>query len=83
MTLQEATHLIDAVARYAYNAEFKEFAELYDTQDEDYLLGKYKLLQKDVGHFLGQLDEQHRGRFVRLVIDRYKKRSGTALQVTA
>ena len=81
MTMQEAIQLIDAVVRYAYNVEFDEFKKLYGTQDKAYLMSKYKLMQKDVGSFFGQLDDEHRIRFVQLVVERYARTAAITIPV--
>lgn len=77
VTLEQASQLIDALVRYAYNVDFDEFKKLYDTQDVEYLRSKYKMMQTNVGHFFGQLDDVHRARFVRFVVARFIERSGT------
>jgi hypothetical protein len=77
VTLAQASQLIDALVRYAYNADFDEFRKLYVTQDVEYLKTKYKLMQTNVSHFFGQLDDVHRARFIRFVVARFIEKSRT------
>ena len=83
MTTQDAINLLDAFVKFAYNAEFDEFKGLYSTDDEAYLLDKYKLMQKSLGGFFSQLDGEHRRRFVRMIVDRYAKKERKGIVVSA
>jgi hypothetical protein len=76
LALDDAVLATTAVAKFAYNASFDEFTELYDEGPIDserctYLTEKFDMMKADVGRFIGQLDEQHRRRFVRLALERY------------
>lgn len=73
MTEEQALALLDMFARYAYNVEFDEFSELFEGGSEEYRLSKYKAMQKDVGHFFGDLDLAHRSALLRLMIKRHNR----------
>lgn len=62
---------VDAAVRFAYNAELDEFREaMYPKATEDYVLSKYKAMQKSFTAFWGTLDEAHRQKFVEAALAR-------------
>lgn len=81
MEMEEAVALVHAVARFAYNAELGEFNRLFPFATKDYLLEKYKLMQKDVGAFFGQLDSVNSERFISLAVERYNQMGGEEIFV--
>lgn len=78
--LQQAVTAVTAAMKFAYNADFEEFVEVYGGAPEDaedrrsYLLDKYKMMKEDLGYFIGQLDAAHRERFVELALQRHAKK---------
>ena len=65
-------HDLDKLARWAFDADKKQFAEdaygivgtAYDRTD-DYISGKFKQMQTDFIMWLGGLDGKNRGRLAR------------------
>ena len=82
MRMGEAVTLFDALVRYAYNVELDEFSRLYHSQDPAYLLEKYKHMQGNIGAFFGELDNDHRKRFVELVVARYLEKEHKEIPLT-
>ena len=83
MTMKEATTLLDAFVRYAYNVEFGEFSELFEGATNDYLMEKYKHLQRNLRAFYGSLDGEHREILTRAAIARFHRTTpGQPLMVT-
>lgn len=71
MKLEEAALIIDAFVRYGYNVSLDEFRRLFPDANDDYVIEKFKLMQKDVGAFWGQLDGAHRELLLPLIAERY------------
>lgn len=62
---------VDAVVRFAYNAELDEFREaLYPKATDNYVLEKFKAMQKSFTGFWGALDDANRERFVAAALAR-------------
>ena len=81
MKMGEAVDLLDAFVRYAYNASWEEFKLLFPTADDGYLKEKYKRMEKNLGKFFGDLDNDNRRKFVRLVVDRYFEKEKKQIQI--
>lgn len=82
MTITYAVQLLDAFVRYAYNVEFEDFKQLYsDCASDDYLLGKYRSMQRNLGAFYGELDTERRRILVKLIADRYEQHEGVTLDI--
>lgn len=78
--IDEAVTAITAAAHFGYNANFKEFAVIYgelgscSDSHYAYLQSKFDMMKEDIGQFIGQLDSEHRRRFVELALKRYAEK---------
>ena len=82
MHINAAIDLLDAFVRYAHNVELDEFKKLYSpAATEEYLLEKYKYMQKNLGAFFGELDTEHREKLIKLIEERYWKKEGIMLNI--
>ena len=77
--VDDAVTAVTAVVHFAYNANFDEFVVVYGglTGSESrhaYLKSKFDMMKEDVGAFVGQLDSEHRRRFVELALIRYAEK---------
>lgn len=77
--VDDAITAVTAAVHFGYNADFEEFAEIYGGQAGSesryyYLKSKFDMMKHDVGQFFGQLDGEHRRRFVELALIRYAEK---------
>lgn len=77
--VDDALTAVTAAVHFGYNASFDEFAAVYGglTGSESrhaYLKSKFDMMKGDIGAFIGQLDGEHRRRFVELALIRYAEK---------
>jgi len=85
MRMDDAVELIDAITRFAYNAEFEEFREIYEgTSDvprqvmdgDHYLWEKYHMMSHRLETFFAVLDDAHRRKLIQVAVKRYNAKQG-------
>lgn len=81
MKIGDAVELLDAFVRYAYNAHMDEFKQLFSSAADGYLREKFERMEKNLGKFFGDLDSDHRKRFIRLVVARYLEKEKKQIQI--
>lgn len=81
MEMEEASTLVDAVMRFAYNAEFDEFVRVFPSANVDYCLEKYRFMSNHLSSFFSVLDSVHKERFLRAAVDRYNEKNGGNLDL--
>jgi len=83
MKMGEAVDLLDAFVRFAYNAHMDELKLLFPHAADGYMKEKFKRMEKDLGKFFGDLDSEHRRKFIRLIVARYLEQEKKAIYIEA